>query len=350
MTSLHVAAVGGSGGAGAFAFPATARPPGGGGAIVTANVPVTGGLTYSLDVGGNGGAGVTSTSNEDGGGGGGGATDIRLSPGALGLSTRLLVAAGGGGAGANWWWPSTGGDAGQAGGGGSVNGVDPTAGGQAGSSNAGGNGGCNPDFCGARGTFGAGGRGGLDPFLGVPAGGAGGFNGGATTGEGIESGGGGGGGWYGGGGGATNAHRAPGSSIGGGGGGSNLVPPGGTVSIDRTAAPSITISYAKIATTTTLTLTQKTGIIPGVTPVLMTATLSPANASGSVQFQALVGTPSSYSVVPISLRYEWPVVVGQSSTAWPLPSGTFAVRARFTGAATSAFSRSFSAPVYVTLI
>jgi hypothetical protein len=109
VTSLHVVAVGGSGGSGLM-------HPGGSGATAAADVPVVAGQLLFIEVGGNGGsasAGTTSLGGFNGGGnggpfggsgeGGGGASDVRIlsSPAAGSPASRLIVAGGGGGS-TNW--------------------------------------------------------------------------------------------------------------------------------------------------------------------------------------------------------------------------------------------------------
>src|SRR5205823_7904845 len=98
VSSVHVAAVGGSGG--------NTDRPGGVAAQVSGDLSVTPGETLYVEVGARGGesAGYSSGAFNGGGegaGGGGGASDVRTSPLASGLlpDPRLLVAGGGGGAG-----------------------------------------------------------------------------------------------------------------------------------------------------------------------------------------------------------------------------------------------------------
>jgi Glycine rich protein len=125
VTSLHVAAVGGSGGAAG-----TGMAPGGFGGTASADLSVSAGQVLYVEVGGNGGPGSGSRAggfNGGGGGGsgaggGGGATDVRTLPAgdSSSLTSRLIVAGGGGGGaqapgGANAGTPGAGPGAGGAG-------------------------------------------------------------------------------------------------------------------------------------------------------------------------------------------------------------------------------------------
>src|SRR4051794_21900765 len=106
VSSVHVVAIGGSGGAGEFGS-------GGQGARVTGDVPVTPGEVLYVEVGGNGhesfllsgdGAGGVNRGGPSGstfpGAGGGGASDVRFlaRTAPTTLAARLVVAPGGGGA------------------------------------------------------------------------------------------------------------------------------------------------------------------------------------------------------------------------------------------------------------
>jgi hypothetical protein len=219
VSTVHVLAVGGSGGEGGVL--------GGAGAEVTADLHVTPGQLLYVEVGGtgedsgeggeggfNGGAAGGSAS-----GGGGGASDVRLLSRSAGLisDTRLIVAGGAGGGGGNGADEGgIGGDAGSTGG--------PSAaweGGAAGTESAGGAGGGGCSQNGETGQLGQGGIGGAGE-------------------SGNNGGGGGGGGFYGGGGGGPGCV----SGGGGGGGGSSHVPAGGKVATAlSTASPQIQISY-----------------------------------------------------------------------------------------------------------
>jgi glycine rich protein len=215
VTSIHVVAIGASGGAGGNSGGAGGAP-----AQVSGDLSVTPGQVLYVEVAGNGNGGSAAQNpgaggfngggsgggGANGGGGGGGATDVRISPMSVSLTSsdsRLMVAAGGGGGGAN----AGGGTGGAAGSNGSGN-----FGGSAGTSSAGGAGGCGGSACvGALGVGGAG----------------------------FQTGGGGGAGYYGGGGGAC-----PISSCGAGGGGSSLVPAGGSkIVVALNTPPQVQIIY-----------------------------------------------------------------------------------------------------------
>jgi hypothetical protein len=228
VTQISVLAAGGSGGAGASDGLAPGGA-GGRGALVSTPLSVGPGETLYADVGGsgaggnragrtpggsNGGGGSGSeTAGVGGGGGGGGASDIRLSAGDL--TTRLLVAGGGGGGGfGGSVGGGSGGDAGAGGGGTSLG----ASGGGPGTQTSGG----------------AGGEFGLGFFPSVGQDGSLGQGG-----DGDVEAGGGGGGLYGGGGGANDGNDGS-----GGGGGSSLVPFGGSLTLDSTAAPRIVITLA----------------------------------------------------------------------------------------------------------
>ena len=249
ITSVTVVARGAPGGTSGVAG------AGGRGAVVTAELTVTPGQTLYLNVGGasvNSGCYPDATciggfngggSNSLYGGGGGGASDVRtVSRSETGsLSSRLLVAAGGGGGGYSdicngpRLQGGTGGDADSAGGNGAAcEGTPGGTGGGAGTASAGGAGG-SPE--GASGSLGQGGNGG------------------------GNYGGGGGGGLYGGGGGGrygVSPDYSTYSSAGGGGGGSSLDPDGGSITLDSSRTPQITISYTKQSQTISFTSTAPT--------------------------------------------------------------------------------------------
>lgn len=222
MTSIHIVAIGGAGGANEFPI------AGGEAAKVVGDINVTPGATLYIEVGGNGlssglgGFNGGGDGGSSGAGGGGGASDIRTSPLEDGLAPdlRLIVAAGGGGTGAEGEA-----SAGAAGGAAGIDGSDTTTGnpgGKAGTATEGGEGG--------EGFFGFGG----DGELGLGGvGGASGFSGG--------TGGGGGGGYYGGGGGGGGEI----SGGGGGGGGSSLIPPSGSQFLTATP-PQVEITYTLV--------------------------------------------------------------------------------------------------------
>lgn len=252
VSSIHVFAVGGMGGA-SIECPmpgvCTQDVAGGFGAAVSGTLPLSPGTTLYAVVGANGGGGVATA--------GGGASDVRTSQ--SNVSSRVLVAAGGGGAGAPGTiqfgtdvtisggggvggaagapgapgapasWPST-----DAGGGSAASSTGGGAGGSAGIVTNIGN--CSPVCTGDPGTAGAVGTGGLGG-----RGGDVGEPGHVSLGGG--DGGGGGGGLFGGGGGGGGS---PGAGGAGGGGGSNLVPSGGTQRVDTTGVPLVEISYAAV--------------------------------------------------------------------------------------------------------
>ncbi len=216
VSSVHVLAIGGGGGA--------AGAVGGAAAQVSGNIAVIPGQTLYVEVGGNGqDHGAGGSGGFDGGGagaaGGGGASDVRTVPRSLGLSPdhRLLVAGGGGGGGENG--ASTPGAGGAAGSEGEAESLGEVHGGAAGTLSAPGAGGIGTCANGLEGAIGAGGAGGSG---GGPVGG------------------GGGGGVYGGGGGGGGCSDAGG----GGAGGSSLVPAGGSLAIVGVGtAPQVQITY-----------------------------------------------------------------------------------------------------------
>ncbi|GAC1396755.1 MAG: hypothetical protein NVSMB52_10350 [Chloroflexota bacterium] len=266
VSTIHVVAIGGAGGASMSA--------GGRGAQVTTDLPVTPGSILYIDVGGNGDATLKPGWNGGGTGGptGGGATDIRTcSRAACSVLTagandpRAVVAGGGGGAGQDgvetgygnvWLFPGgAGGSAANQDGSGAsgLANVDPSRigfwhdSGSGGSgatqttSGSGGNGGMGTgcmNFCqGAAGTTGSAGSGG---------------NGAVISGSTGHTGGGGGGGWLGGGAGGSGSYfqSSDGSFIthypgGGGGAGSSHVVPSATntsFTSDVTGVPQVIIT------------------------------------------------------------------------------------------------------------
>ena len=213
--ALQVTAIGGSGGA------YYGGGSGGQGGEVSSTVPVSGGETLYVYVGGNGAEEWADNGGFNGGGGtdssfagtGGGASDVRTSE--SDLSSRILVAGGGGGAGTAAGGGSAGFPTGGEGGQSSDLIGGPGAGGSQGSGGAGGWTIENSGYpSGASGQLGSGGHGGED--------------GGVTAG-------GGGGGYYGGGGGGSES---------GGGGGSDYVEPGAADTAYGTsgAQPEVTIA------------------------------------------------------------------------------------------------------------
>ncbi len=247
VTSIHVVAIGGRGGAGG-----KGAPVGGFGGLAVADLAVKPGQVLYVEVGGNAGAGAIGSPfaggaggfNGGGGGGrgqspfgigaggGGGASDIRTAPSSASdsLSSRLIVAGGGGGSGASddALAPDHGGAGGAPGSAGS-NGVAGVAnGGQ----------GATPSAPGSGGTGVPGGQSGGGGALGL--GGAGGSQNVTGAGEG----GGGGGGLFGGGGGGSGDNGMAGG--GGGGGGSTgfgAAATSTTAGLDTSGTPSITLTY-----------------------------------------------------------------------------------------------------------
>ncbi|MDX6601094.1 MAG: hypothetical protein QOF13_296 [Solirubrobacterales bacterium] len=223
--SIHVVAIGGSGGASELLV------PGGAAAQVTGDISVTPGNTVYVEVGGRGQDGASGgaggfNGGASGGAGGGGASDIRTSPLEDGLSPddRLIVAAGGGGGGGS-------GPAGMGGNGGAAGengttGEGGNEGGGAGTAVLGGFGGSGCNLSGLEGQLGTGGIGGSS--------------------ESGSPGGGGGGGYYGGGGGGGSCI----AGSGGGGGGSSLVPVGGIAALaSLAAAPEVQLTYTLVPPT-----------------------------------------------------------------------------------------------------
>ncbi|MGA9874752.1 MAG: choice-of-anchor D domain-containing protein [Solirubrobacteraceae bacterium] len=251
VSSVRVNAIGEAGEAGQDDSPFEAAAPGGDGASVTGQLPVTAGETLYVEVAaprsGSGGLGSF------GGGEGGGASDVRTVPllGSGSLESRLLVAAGGGGGGGTFEEAGggRGGDAGTGGEGGADTeqfgcgcgqNDQHTAGGAAGTLTGGGVGGSRCEqggpWSGGEGLLGVGGLGGM-PY-GPP----------------VTGGGGGGGGYWGGGGGEGSCIGAGPESAGGGGGGggSSYISDEATFAsfglASSSSKPSVTISYATPST------------------------------------------------------------------------------------------------------
>jgi outer membrane protein OmpA-like peptidoglycan-associated protein len=237
VTSVHVVAVGGRGGAANDA----AGGIGGFGATATADLAVASGNVLYVEVAGNGttggmggfngGAPGGATGGCSVGGGGGGASDLRTSPMSDGstLSSRVVIAAGGGGGGGGVETPcalsvAPGAAGGAAGASGST---ESGQGGGAGTASTGGTGGVGENLA----TSGGNG------LLGI--GGAGVDNGGCC------GSGGGGGGIFGGGGGGDAGGAEFGA--GGGGGGSSGFGTGTSntaIGADTTGTPSVTLTYS----------------------------------------------------------------------------------------------------------
>ena len=307
ITSVHVVAVGGKGGAGDPDVGPTAAP-GGFGGLAAADLAVAPGETLYVEVGGNGtdaghpangaggfNAGAPGGGSVTGAGGGGGASDVRtvtrFAPSSLG--SRVVIAGGGGGGGGSGSASGGGGAGGGVTGdaGGFTSGSCGGGGGTAFQGGAGGNGGPNPD--GMSGSLGQGG-----------AGVSGGFGSG-----------GGGGGLYGGGSGAVDC---------GGGGGSGGF--GGATSntsfaTDGTGVPSVTITYSAPA------VTFSSGGPPGGT------------VGQPYSFQYTATSTSSLDTVTFALT-EGSVPPGLSWSSTGLLSGTPTAAGSFTYTVTARGSSS----------
>jgi hypothetical protein len=281
VTSITVDVQGGSGGTGPVGAGDGIAHPGGLGGRTQATITVSPGDVLTIYVGGagandnnttspggfnGGGTGMLESSyTYYGGGGGGGASDIRLNGNAL--TDRIVVAGGGGGGGAD---------------GCTANGLDGGAGGglTGGAGSPGSVCVCNPS--GQGGTPSAGGvKGDWGCSCNAQAGSLGlGGNSKSSSCGGPTGGGGGGGGYYGGGGGG----------LGGGGGGSNYV---------IVTATGVTHTQGFRSGDGTVVLTYITAL-PTAGPITGSSTIC-ANASGN---------------------YSIPVVVGATTYAWTVPSGT----------------------------
>ena len=297
VTTVHVVAVGGSGGpsVGCF-FP----PCGGAGAQATADVAVTPGEVLYVEVGqsattsaggwNGGGAGGLGVRSGSGGGGGGGASDVRSVAAATSdpsadlnsMNSRLVVAAGGGGGSLE----NHGGAAGS-------DGVGVYAGGAGTTSSGGAGGGCaclSPDQAGTGGRLGIGGAGGNGNVTASPC-----------TDSNGAGGGGGGAGLYGGGGAAGGDCNQ--ASAGGGGGASGFASAGvsnPSVTMATTSVPSVTLSWA--------------------TPP---ANLSlPAISGEPVEGQTLGETHGSWSNAPASYSYQWEDCDSAGANCVPIANAT----------------------------
>jgi hypothetical protein len=245
ITSMHVVAIGGKGGANHYQ-----TVFGGFGAVVSADVAVTPGQVLIVVVGGNGGDAETGPGGEGGfngggaggnpggqgsfgpGGGGGGMSDVHTADGFL--TGGLIVAAGGGGSGGGFAGGAGGnaadadGQNGEAGAAGTAKnqGVAGGSGGAPGNSTTGAGKGSGGGGNGSIGSGGAGGDGNYNLSAAAGGGGGGGFFGGAGGGANTQ-----GGGSYGGGGGAgtsaSNRDKATNTSY----------------TRDKTGVPSITFTY-----------------------------------------------------------------------------------------------------------
>ena len=302
ISSVFVDATGGAG----DTYPCiTISQPGGKGATELATLPVVGGQTYQVNVGGSGasggwnggGAGADSC-----GGTGGGASDIRN--GGFGLADRVLIAGGGGGGAGG-----TGGAGGQVGGsgGGSYYGGGGGGGGTATAGGGGGGAGGSSATSGAAGTLGAGGMAGT------------GFGGGA---------GGGGGGYFGGGGGG-----GPSGADGGAGGGGSSYGPSGAQFLDGSnpGDGSIDLYYTGQTVTTTALAAADPNPTVGNTDVFTASvtvplsSLSLGNTSGTVSFTD--GGSAINGCSALSLPADGQVSCTEAMTT----AGSHAIEADFTG-------------------
>lgn len=237
---------------------------------------------------GGGNSGVAASEGSSGGG----ASTVALTPLSPTPFDRILVAAGAGGGGAGDFPGGNGGTAahpdGDIGGGGSPGGGGTTT--------SGGDPGSNTGLCTTTGvtggtlTGGTGG-GGVPPLC-------------------VIGGGGGGSGYYGGGGGGAWGVGLDPVSVGGGGGGSSfpasVTTVGGiTVTPDTTDGTlwsggngQVTISYTMIPTTTTVNCTPNPSTVGQ--NVTCTATISPSDATGTVEFQDGASTIGGCAAVPVT--------------------------------------------------
>ena len=331
VNSITVVAAGAKGGGG----------NGGNGARITATIAVTPGQVLQINVGGAGGLGNNSGGWNGGGtgraasslawhsGGGGGASDLRITPYAMG--NRIIVGGGGGGSG--------GGSQIVAGGAANCNngaaGTSPFGVGGGGASQFGG-GTAGPGWIGqgspgTAGILGTGGNGGTDNC----------FN--------VAPGGGGGGGFYGGGGGSDCFSSTP-HGGGSGGGGSSLVPGGGTcLPANNTGNGYVNITYTAVVVNMVVTNTgpycegstiqlssnpggtayswtgpngfssnQQNPTIPNATPAMsgtytVTATINGCNHTGTTNVVVNAATNPTFAQVG-------PYCSGASITALPTTS------------------------------
>ena len=332
VNSITVVAAGAKGGGG----------NGGNGARITATIAVTPGQVLQINVGGAGGLGNNSGGWNGGGtgraasslawhsGGGGGASDLRITPYAMG--NRIIVGGGGGGRG--------GGSQIVAGGAANCNngaaGTSPFGVGGGGASQFGG-GTAGPGWIGqgspgTAGILGTGGNGGTDNC----------FN--------VAPGGGGGGGFYGGGGGGSDCFSSTPHGGGSGGGGSSLVPGGGTcLPANNTGNGYVNITYTAVVVNMVVTNTgpycegstiqlssnpggtayswtgpngfssnQQNPTIPNATPAMsgtytVTATINGCNHTGTTNVVVNAATNPTFAQVG-------PYCSGASITALPTTS------------------------------
>ena len=324
VTSITATAVGAQGRSDFFN-----NGSGGLGAQATATIAVTPGETLYLEVNVLGGRGGSTTRPVQLGGNGGGESDVRTCP-AVGtcagttLASRLLVAGGGGGAGS---FGPNGGNAGA-----------PSPAGDGGSPasgfNAGGGTGATATTAG---TGGGGVEGALTGGNGDPAGGAGGS--GADTGvDSGEGGGGGGAGWFGGGGGGSGGlNRDNGGSGGGGSSHADVSVTGATFSQATSGqTPSVTLTFAAPALTTTPSPTTAT--LPAGATLRDSAVLSGGNnPTGSITFTLAApgGSVVDTEMVPVSGNGTYSTPVGFSISAGAA-AGMYQWDASYSGDSTNA--------------
>ncbi|KPI13568.1 hypothetical protein OK006_11001 [Actinobacteria bacterium OK006] len=325
VTSIHVVADGAAGGFGATVS------PGGAGARVTADLTVTPGSTWYVDIGVGGGAGGSAN-----GGAGGGESDFRncsasscALTGVPSSDPRLLVGAGGGGGGGGTHDPRPGG----------AGGVGPAY--------------CNPGSDGT-GVSGAGqGTGGTCTTGGTGGGSSGGGTAGTNGSPGLggnggnfgspSGGGGGGAGFWGGGGGGTGND----TGAGGGGGSSFATTSANNVSTvaNPNTTPQVTISFTPVTPVPTLVTTPNRTTARVSTPVIDRATVTgnaqsgnPADSGATVRF-FVCGPPASScnsGGTPVDGPRPLTATSATSATATsgpftPTVTGTYCFRAEYSG-------------------
>jgi hypothetical protein len=304
VTSIHVVAIGGSGGSGNASGGAAAK-------VIGELESLTPGQTLYVEVGGRGKAsGEGGAGGFNGGaaggspnaGGGGGASDVRTSPLASGLAPdhRIITAAGGGGGGGNGM--ETGGGTGGAAGNAGQESGPAEKGGGAGTPVKGGAGG---EGCFGSATSGSLGSGGAGSNQGEVTGGAGGGGGGGT---------------YGGGGGGAGCIFGGA----GGAGGSSLEPLGGTLELaSLLTAPEVQISYTLVP--------------PSI------AIVSPTNGTTYTQGQSVATNYSCTPPIGTSVSScEGPVANGSSLDTTTLGPHTFTVEAEDADGATATKSFNYT--------
>ncbi len=320
VTTVHVMAVGGTGGPASCFF----SPCGGPGAQVTADVAVTPGETLYVEVGqdstssaggwnGGGAGGSGGVIGNVPGGGGGGASDVRTvaastndpSADLASLNSRLVVAGGGGGGS----FENHGGAAGTAGSAGHAGAAGNP--GTTGGGGPGGSCGCvSMDESGKGGALGTGGSGGNATVSGS-----------SCADSNFAGGGGGGGGVGGGGGGAGGDCDEP--SSGGGGGASGFASVGvsnAAIMVDATLVPSVTLSWTPPVVVTPPPVVTAPPVVPA--PVAVTGPMSGAAARSA----ALIGSVNPQGVATIyRFQYGTSNPYGRSTAAKSAGAGPTAV-------------------------